>query len=466
MTDDTTALFALLQTHLRAEQPMDTLLPAIDRLLDAGADLQALNAAGQRPLQVACWQPSPRLLTHLIERGADVADLNGLDGQGNTPLHRALFLHREDHVQLFLRLGADPNSLNHLQQTPIGTAKREIVQLRWVQETLGGAIDKSQAAIAKFEHMVALLQEAGGKDRRADWQPLIDGDAARHVGPKDPALALSPQTLDSLAELSLWMKEHEILPKEILPTLLSEPTSKTLTKDHGVGGLAFFHHGDLHVQGHLGINSAFVVTGDLVVDGLLGDAGADSYVAVGGSLKARAINTDGEVRVAGDVVADVIYGSYNDHVLEAQTVRCKALLIDDHWFRGQLECEAIVNLREGYDPFACARIFTPSVFDVGGDLNITKLFDKLYAGEEVFADAAEETRKESAVAVLPLEQFEKRIASQQSNQRTKLALIQAHWTPSLRAADPEQVKRLLSRAIKSPKLKGELQAYLASLTSS
>jgi hypothetical protein len=65
--------------------------------------------------------------------------------------------------------------------------------------------------------------------------------------------------------------------------------------------------------------------------------------------------------------------------------------------------------------------------------------------------------------VLPFEQFEAWLAAQNVNQRTKLALIKEHWTPTLRAADPAVVKRTLSRALKSPKLKADLQAYLASL---
>lgn len=457
--DATTELFALLQAHVASAQPMDTLLAEIDRVLDAGADLHATDTFDRRPLQLACWQPSPRLLEHLIARGADVADLNRLDRQGNAPLHRRL--RREDHARLFLRLGADVNVLNHLQQTPIGVAQRAIRERRWVMEHLGGSSpDRDQALLADLERTITVLREAGGRDRREGWKAVIDEDAARDVGPKDPGLALAGYPVDSLEELALWMKEHEVSPGEITSLLRVDPTARTIDGQGHPGALAFFHHGDLHVQGNLHAASAFVVTGDLTVEGVLSDAGPDSCLLVGGSVTAHAIHTDGDIRVAGDVAATVVYGSYNDQVLEAQTLRCKALITNDHTFRAERVCEVVVDLRDDYDPLACARTFTPQVFEVGGDLSITKLFDRLYAGEDVFASEGEEP---DAPPVLPFEQFEAWLAAQNVNQRTKLALIKEHWTPTLRAADPAVVKRTLSRALKSPKLKADLQAYLASL---
>ena len=334
-------------------------------------------------------------------------------------------------------------------------------QRRWVVEHLGGSSpDEERALVVRWERAIVLLREAGGEERRAGWQPLIDDDAARGVGPTDPELALSGNPLDSLEELALWMKEHEVRPEEVTPLLCSSPAARTMNEQGDAGALAFFHHGDLRVQGHLHVASAFVVTGDLVVEGVLSDGGPDSCLMVGGSLNAHAVHTDGDVHVSGDVVASVVYGSYNDHVLEAQVLRCKALIIDDHLFRAERVSELVVELREGYDRLECARVFTPEVLKVGGDLDIEALFDRLYSREDVFA---KEGQQPDPPPVLSLEEFETWLNTKGVSQRTKLALIKAHWTPTLRAADLVAVKRLLQRALKSPKLKGDLQAYLASL---
>jgi hypothetical protein len=121
----------------------------------------------------------------------------------------------------------------------------------------------------------------------------------------------------------------------------------------GVGELGepFFHHGDLVVQGGLFVSAPFVVTGSLTVGGVLADCGPDSVVVVGGGVSARGVNTDGEMYVGGAIEADVVYGSYNDNVLQARSIRARLVIEDEHCTMAFVESDHHYDLdtyRQGY----------------------------------------------------------------------------------------------------------------------
>ncbi|MFB9679090.1 leucine-rich repeat domain-containing protein [Streptosporangium vulgare] len=76
--------------------------------------------------------------------------------------------------------------------------------------------------------------------------------------------------------------------------------------------------GDTYVPGWLDVKAPLIVIGGLVVEGLLDDGDAsESYLAVTGDLRARAIHSAADHLVLGTVAAGVIFCSGNDGVLVA-----------------------------------------------------------------------------------------------------------------------------------------------------
>lgn len=76
------------------------------------------------------------------------------------------------------------------------------------------------------------------------------------------------------------------VPEMCAKTLGDTRTTRTLIGDQQLD-TPFFHHGDLVVKGDLGVGAPFVVTGSVTVEGVMGDCGPDSVVAIGGAVKAR-----------------------------------------------------------------------------------------------------------------------------------------------------------------------------------
>ncbi|MER5617836.1 hypothetical protein [Streptomyces sp. NPDC002215] len=121
----------------------------------------------------------------------------------------------------------------------------------------------------------------------------------------------------------------------LIPQLCGRLLGDDARTDHALTGdqeirEPFFHHGDLLVRGHLDVAAPFVVTGSLVVEGCLTDCGPDSVVAVRGDVTARAVHTDGEMSVGGDIEAEIVYGHYNDRTLQTRTIRARLVIEDEH----------------------------------------------------------------------------------------------------------------------------------------
>ncbi|MFF3959833.1 hypothetical protein ACFYY1_42770 [Streptomyces sp. NPDC001890] len=95
------------------------------------------------------------------------------------------------------------------------------------------------------------------------------------------------------------------VPEMCAKTLGDTRTTRTLIGDQQVD-TPLFHHGDLVVKGDLGVGAPFVVTGSVMVDGVLANCGPDSVVAIGGAVTTRGVLTSGEILVMGDIEADVV----------------------------------------------------------------------------------------------------------------------------------------------------------------
>lgn len=87
-------------------------------LLDSGADVDAKDHKGQTYLHIlAVEKTNPsKLIVELVDRGADV---NARDALGNTPLHLAIMAYNRETFELFLNLGADVNAKNDDDRTPL-----------------------------------------------------------------------------------------------------------------------------------------------------------------------------------------------------------------------------------------------------------------------------------------------------------------------------------------------------------
>jgi hypothetical protein len=85
-------------------------------LIEAGADVNARNNDGNTPLHNALLSDDTHTAALLIESGFDV---NARNNDGNTPLHAAL-LRRETHTaDLLIEAGADVNTRNNDGNTPL-----------------------------------------------------------------------------------------------------------------------------------------------------------------------------------------------------------------------------------------------------------------------------------------------------------------------------------------------------------
>lgn len=95
---------------------------AVESLLEAGADINSIDAAGQTPLQLAASKGNVEMVRVLLEDGADLDLPEARLGLG--ALHIAAQLGHADIVDLLVRYGADLESRTNHQQTPLHLAAR------------------------------------------------------------------------------------------------------------------------------------------------------------------------------------------------------------------------------------------------------------------------------------------------------------------------------------------------------
>jgi hypothetical protein len=209
----------------------------------------------------------------------------------------------------------------------------------------------------------------------------------------------SQNEFKSYEEMATQIAES-FFPEEFVPALevcnraLGPGEEQVLSGDQKIEK-AFFHHGNLKVEGCLKIFAPFAVTGTLDVRGCVRDCGPDSTVIVCGDVNLHSLYTSGEFAVGGDLNAQgVVYGYYNDNTLCASTIRGRLVIEDEHG--------TIVNAVESPHYFDIDRyaqgfgegiseelqqILVPEVFVVDENTTLVdkeKLFALLMKGENVF----------------------------------------------------------------------------------
>ncbi|MCX4851415.1 ankyrin repeat domain-containing protein [Streptomyces sp. NBC_00893] len=261
----------------------------------------------------------------LLDHGAPI---DAVDDQGATPLHSAVRAWRPELVKLLLERGADTAVVDGLGRTPLGLALR-------LPEADTAALLRAAGAPAKVRYPVveggplpidmgAVRQVAGVMRAENAGVPDDGGWLAQLVEPDFDSYQ------EFAAQLGGGIDPDQLgyVPEMCAKALGDTGASRTLLGDQLVD-TPFFHHGDLVVKGHLHVVAPFVLTGSLTVEGVLADCGPDSVVALGGDVTAHGVFTDGDVD-CGDIHAEVVYGSYNDHTLQAGTIRARLVIEDEH----------------------------------------------------------------------------------------------------------------------------------------
>ena len=119
-------------------------------LMEAGADVQARNHAGNPPVQVAAFAGLPEVIKLLVEAGSPV---NLQDQVGDTPLHDAALQGQVEAAQALIAAGADVHATNNAGKTPPGPCPakrprergRSAPGSRWLAQQ-GGLLDAGDQA--------------------------------------------------------------------------------------------------------------------------------------------------------------------------------------------------------------------------------------------------------------------------------------------------------------------------------
>ena len=95
-------------------------VPVIDLLVEAKADMQALDANGNTPLDSAVLHNQPFAVNELLQRHANASYVHPLTGRG--ALHEACMRGFANLVQPLIDAGADPTARDRFGETPLDIA--------------------------------------------------------------------------------------------------------------------------------------------------------------------------------------------------------------------------------------------------------------------------------------------------------------------------------------------------------
>lgn len=105
------------KTHESLEEILascsDSLFPA--DLGEAPVTLDSRDVDGDTPLHVMMWRENIQAVQQLIEAGADV---NAVGDMSETPLHVAVKKRNLAAIELMLKAGADPSRLSEFGRSP------------------------------------------------------------------------------------------------------------------------------------------------------------------------------------------------------------------------------------------------------------------------------------------------------------------------------------------------------------
>ena len=169
-------------------------LPAAEKAIDDGANVNCKGNLGFTPLHIASYPGNVELAKMLIRRGADV---NSKDNYGLTPLHMASQQGHLELVELLIENGANVNDIENNGTTPLVSAlmtrNKEMVNLLLSK---GANIDKNARDIVKFfgtpdivnilkswpsEQVIPVYRELAG----TDIDPGLVADLHEYMGTKD-----------------------------------------------------------------------------------------------------------------------------------------------------------------------------------------------------------------------------------------------------------------------------------------
>ncbi|NMO13501.1 hypothetical protein HPC49_39605 [Pyxidicoccus fallax] len=340
-------------------------------LAKGGVPVDALDTSGRTALFDARRADVARAL---IDAGA-----NPNAGKSWTPLHQhARFKERGPVIEVLLQAGADVTRKGGDGQTPVQEAlehkNAHLAQLMGAKASSGvaGALDVQPLLEALARQREALLKAWYFEDKDVDGvEQVLKGLALQGATSWDQ-LAAALQ-----GEFPWTVMAVVTLVRDVLP---AEEKTPRLSK------LPRFVRGNLVVKGDVNLDGPLLVTGDLTVEGVLRNAGMEGLLAVGGSVRATGVDTDGEVIVGKDLEAQVVWGHGNDASLRVGgVVKADVVIADDHDVQAKVKAKHYYKNGEfDASDAALKKVFCSKAF-AASELARDKLFNVLRKGGSALA---------------------------------------------------------------------------------